>query len=163
MINKLDKTKILNQLVVQLESDLAASQNAAEAARDAATNEESKSEDKHDTRSIEAGYLAGAQRKRVAEIKELINFLKILKTKSFSKSDPISATALVHLDIDGQELYYFVLPQGGGLKTNVEGVEIQTVTPLTPLGESLLGMKTGDVVVVEAKKVTREYEIVGIA
>jgi hypothetical protein len=107
MTVNVDKVRILRQLVTQLENDLAASQKAAEAARDAAINEESRSEDKHDTRSIEAGYLAGAQRKRVAEIKELINFLKVLKPRSFSKGEPISATALIELEFEGQNFHYF--------------------------------------------------------
>jgi transcription elongation GreA/GreB family factor len=163
MLNDLDKSKILNQLVIQVEGDLAVSQEAADVARDAAVNEESKSEDKHDTRSIEAGYLAGAQRKRVAELKELVNYLKILKVKSFSKNEAISATALVHLEVDGQSLVYFVLPQGGGLKTQVNGSQIHTVTPQTPLGQALLGLKTGEIAVVQGKIATREYKIINIA
>ncbi len=159
MLQNLDKTRILKQLVAQLEVVLTASQVSAEAARDAAVNEESKSEDKHDTRSIEAGYLAGAQRKRVSELKELINYFKVLKPRSFANIEAISATALCRLEVDGQDLCYFVLPQGGGLKTEIDGVEVQTITPLTPLGEALLGMKAGNTVMVESKKTTREYEI----
>jgi transcription elongation GreA/GreB family factor len=163
MLVKLDKSAILKKLIFGLESDLAHSEKAAEAARDAAINEESKSEDKHDTRSIEAGYLAGAQRKRVSEIKELINFFKILRPEAFSKKDPVSSNALVELELEDQTLYYFLLARGGGLKVEIEGHQIQTITPQTPLGESLLGMKVGDVVVVESKKSNREYEITAIA
>jgi transcription elongation GreA/GreB family factor len=159
---KINKAEVLRQLVAQLEGALTAAQMAAEVAHDAATNEESISEDKHDTRSIEAGYLAGAQRKRVAEIKELINYFKILKPKEFIKREKISATALVHVGIDGKNAYYFLVPQGGGLETVAGKLNVKTVSPQTPLGEALLGLGVGETASVLAKGLIREYEILDI-
>ena len=129
---------------------------------------ESKSEDKHDTRSIEAGYLAGAQRKRVSEIKELITFFKCLKTKTFLTTDFVSATALIALETEAKLFNYFLVPHGGGLEIQIESskmapIKIFTITPQTPLGESLLGRKNGDLLKLQINNKSREYEILAIA
>jgi hypothetical protein len=57
---------MMEALREKVRQELQAVEEAALASHHAATHEESRSEDKHDTRSIEAGYLAGAQAQRVA-------------------------------------------------------------------------------------------------
>lgn len=168
MLEKIKKEELIRLIITQLSKDLVVLNAAAEHTRDAAINEESKSEDKHDTRSIEAGYLAGAQRKRVVEIKELITYFKCLKTKTFSTTDLVSATALIALETEAKLFNYFLVPQGGGLEVQIESskmapIKIFTITPQTPLGETLLGRRKGDLLSLHINNKFKEYEILAIA
>lgn len=146
----------------QLEKDKAAAMEAAKATYEAATHEESKPENQYDTRGLEASYLAGAQEKRVFDIEELLSICKHLSLKSFSENDPISSTALVEIELHGKKSFVFLMPKGGGQILNFEGHSVQVITPASPLGEALLGLRVGDSALVEMGSNTKEYEIVSI-
>jgi hypothetical protein len=78
----LDKKLILDQLIENLEADLSAITVAAKTSHDYVTSGDVKSDGKYDTRAIEAAYLAGAQEKRVEEIKLDLQMLKDLELGS---------------------------------------------------------------------------------
>lgn len=158
----MDKKKLIKLIAEQLEKDLLAAKEAAFATYQAAIDEESKPENEYDTRGLEASYLAGAQSKRVAEIEELAYIYKDLEVKSFTDKDKISSTALVEVDLNGRRSYIFIMSKGGGLIMNVDGFAIQIVTPTSPLGEALLGLKVGDTAVVENGDKVREYKILSL-
>lgn len=158
----IDKTRLLKQICHQLETDLKSAKEAALATYQAATDEESKAENEYDTRGLEASYLAGAQAKRVKEIEEQLALYRYLEMKSFTEDHPISSTALVEVDLNGKKTLVFMMPKGGGLSVNFEGHPIQIVTPTSPLGESLVGLKVGDVATIDAHGNTKEYEILNI-
>ncbi len=158
----MDKIKLLEHIRNDLEKDLETAKQAALATYEAATHEESKPENEYDTRGLEASYLAGAQAKRVGEIEELLVIFKHLVIKNFSEHDPISATALVEVEYNGKNTLLFILPKGGGLNLVFEGKKIQTISPNSPLGEALLGLKLGDVAMVENGPTVKEYEILSL-
>jgi transcription elongation GreA/GreB family factor len=158
----MDKIKLIQMIREQLESDLLKAREAARATFEAATHEESKPENEYDTRGLEASYLAGAQAKRIAEIEELLTIYKFVETKNFSLSDSISATAVVEVDNDGKHSWLFLMSKGGGLTVHFGDKNIQVVTPNSPLGEALLGLKVGDFAVVESGAGTREYEVLSL-
>lgn len=137
---------IVQKILEHLEKDLQLQISAANTAHEAATHEESKAEDKYDTRGLEASYLAGAQAKRAAEIEQLIFYYRQLKLKSFSATTPIDVTALVELmdEDSGQNSFYFVVPRGGAMSLEVNGKKIQIVTVMSPMGEELIGKKVAD-------------------
>lgn len=149
--------------MTQLESELAVVLRAAEAAREAATHEESKPEDSHDTRGLEASYLAGAQAGRAEELKRLVTVYRHMELREFKEGEPIAPGALVELDLDGRRSHYFLVAEGGGLSVSAGGQKVLVITPQAPLGEALLGHKSGEGVEVEVQKALREYEIVSIA
>jgi hypothetical protein len=163
--NRLDKQKLIAAICAQLEENLVLLKQAALATYDAATNEESKPENEYDTRGLEASYLAGAQAKRVAEIEELIYIYRDAKIKAFGPNEPIASTALVEVALNGKNSFVFIMPKGGGLMLNIDGNIIQTVTPTSPLGEALLGLKAGEVATVENREnraKTRDYMVLQI-
>lgn len=162
-MNSIDKKALVEQICNQLEKDLEVLKAAALATYQAATNEESKPENEYDTRGLEASYLAGAQAKRVQEIEEQLTIYKFLEFHSFNEETPIGSTALVQVEVDGKTSILFLLPKGGGLSIQFQGQKIQVVTPSSPLGEALVGLKTGDVAVVETGAQTKEYEIIQVA
>jgi len=157
-----NKQVLIQKIVVHLEKELVALKDAAIATYEAATNEESKPENEYDTRGLEASYLAGAQAKRVGDIEELIFIYKDLQVRSFSADEAIASTALVEVSLNGKRSQVFIMSKGGGTVLNVEGMAVQILTPSSPLGEALLGLKVGDTAVVETGDKTREYEILSI-
>lgn len=156
------KRAIIQQLQAVLSEEIAALTRAAHAAREAATHEESRPENDKDTRSVEAAYLAGAQADRVRDLERVANALEFLPLRVFGATEPIASAALIELDLDGQRLHCFMAPQGGGLKVDVHGREIQVITPQSPLGQALLGKQVGDVIEVRVQKGVREYEVVTV-
>jgi transcription elongation GreA/GreB family factor len=158
----MQKKKVVEQVQAYLVEELAGLLEAAKAAHDAATHEEAKSEDKHDTRSIEAGYLAGAQAQRAADIQSLLTMYRFLPLREYTAEDVVCPAALVELELNGSKAFYFVAPQGGGLITNVDGKPVQVITPQSPIGEAILGRKVGDTFEVETRTQTREYKILSI-
>jgi transcription elongation GreA/GreB family factor len=50
----------------------------------------------------------------------------------------------VELENGGETLFYFVGPRAGGTEVMYDKQEILVITPQSPLGEQLLGKKSGD-------------------
>src|SRR4051812_18493840 len=66
------KQELIQIIMAQLNSELELITQSAKAAHEAATHEESRAEDSHDTRGLEASYLAGAQMARAEALKKTI-------------------------------------------------------------------------------------------
>jgi hypothetical protein len=159
----MSKKDLIRLLQAQLGRELLVLKQAALASREAATHEESKPENDKDTRAIEAAYLAGAQADRVRELERTVNALEFLPLRSFGPEDPILASAIVEVDLEGERLHYFIAPQGGGLEASLDGTRILVITPQSPIGLALLGKTAGDVVEVQTRNGLREYEIVRVS
>jgi hypothetical protein len=157
-----NKGDLVKRLQAELEGQIAVLERAAQGAREAATHEENRPENDKDTRSVEAAYLAGAQADRVRDLARVVNALGFLTLRSFREDEPIAASALVEVDLDGKRFHYFLAPQGGGLRATLDGVVVQVLTPQSPMGQALLGKTVGEVVEVRAEGRVREYEIVAV-
>jgi transcription elongation GreA/GreB family factor len=161
-----NKKEIIAEILSRLEHEFQVISVSAKAAHEAATHEESRAEDSHDTRGLESSYLAGAQAQRAAELQQQILIYKFLEVKNFSEKDLIAPTAVVEIESSGKptkKSVYFIAPGGGGLAAGmkVQG-GIQILTPVSPLGEELIGRKVGDTVEIEAQGGMREYEILAV-
>lgn len=159
----MDKKKLIEVICNQLQTDLVALKAAALETYAAATGEESKPENEYDTRALEASYLAGAQAKRVLEIEDALTAYKFLEVRNFSNTSPIGPTALIDLDLDGKKSTVFLLPVAGGMTIKFEGKNILCLSAKSPLGEALVGLKVGDVAIVDKIEHTLEYEILTIS
>lgn len=135
---------------------------SAAAAKDAATHEESRAEDKHDTRATEAGYLAGAQAARVAELRRVLTVLRMFPLRDLAPEAQIAPGALVELETNGARALYFLIPQVGGISVRVADRPVQVISPQSPLGDALLGRRRGEVIEVEMGPKTREYEVISV-
>jgi hypothetical protein len=156
------KKDLIRTFTTHLEEELAALTAAAKATFEAATHEESKPENEYDTRGLEASYLAGAQAKRVSEIREVLSLFKNLEFRDFSDTDRVLATALVEVSIDGKKSTLLFMPKGGGVSLRLEGKSIQIVTPHSLLGEAILGSRVGDEAEYEVNNKIHTCEIMGI-
>ena len=156
------KKQLIDAIIQHLQTEFSNIEKAARAAHEAATNPESQAEDSHDTRGIEASYLAGAQAKRAEDLQKQIQLIQLLPVKDFTDRDAIGLGACVELSQKGQISFCFLVPQGGGVQLVVAGKKLQLITPQSPMGEELLGRKKGDSVEVESKLGIREYQVVGL-
>jgi len=162
VLDVVDKQKLMKLAIGMLEQELTALSAAAKAAHEAATHEESKAEDQHDTRGIEASYLAGAHASRKEELERQILTYRFFPIKDFEPGDVIVPGALVELELQGRRSHYFLITSGGGITVLMDGRPVRFITPRAPLGEALTGRRLGETVSVESQSLQREYEIVGI-
>lgn len=137
-------------------------QKQQELAREAATHEESRPENEHDTRSVEASYLAAGQAQRFEALCRHLALLKQFRLRDFTADDTISVGALVELESAGKESTYFLLPVAGGYTVDWQGQVIHIVTPDSLMGQALLDKSVGDEVELRAQ-VHRTFEIRNVA
>jgi len=159
----MNKQDLLQNIVSQIETELANAREAARASHEAATAEENRPENQYDTRALEASFLARGQAARVAELEYSISVLRKLPMRPFAKDAPIQAGALVTLDCNGTELLHFVLPSGAGMQALSGQARVPVVTTSSPLGAELLGKSAGDSFVFRRGGGSKEYEIVSVA
>lgn len=130
--------------LVEMKSEYAVLSEALKATSAAATDPGSKAESKYDTRSLEMSYLAAGQAQQADLMREGIDQLERLKLPEFSMTDAIELGALVEVVKDGEWVSYLLLPVGGGVEIEEEGVRITTLTIESPLFEELKGKKIGE-------------------
>jgi transcription elongation GreA/GreB family factor len=148
-------------IVEQLEHDREVTQASLKAAHEAATHEESKAENKYDTRGLEAAYLADGQRRRLTEIEAALVAYRNLQAGS--QSTVVRVGSLVLLESEGAERWVFLGPDGAGLKVEVRGAEILVISPRSPLGAAILGAALDDEIDVNVGGRRHRYSIVHIA
>jgi len=158
-----NKSKLLKLVIDEVYMRYEALANSALEAKDAATNEESKAENKYDTRGLEASYLAGAQAGRTEKIKESLFYLKKITEEDLTKKDQAELLSLVQLeDEDGNIKNLFIIPVQGGIKINFEDVLVQTITLSSPIGKLIYKKKVHDEVVLKQGTDVKYFEITSI-
>ena len=140
----MNKRILIRKIVERLTEELQVYFRAAQFSRAEATHESSKAESKYDTRGLEASYLARGQSKQAAELEAAIAEFEKLAVRNFGAGEPIELGALVELEHGGESLFYFLGPRAGGTEILHDKKEILVVTPQSPLGEQLVGKKSGD-------------------
>lgn len=140
----MNKQDILRQILARLATDLALYFRAAKAAQFEATDEQSKAENKYDTRGLEASYLARGQSRQFAETEAAVLAFQSLSPRAWNPGEPIDIGALVALEGHQGSSWYFVGPAAGGTEVVLDGEEITVITLHSPLGQQLMGRKTGD-------------------
>ncbi|EPZ51359.1 transcription elongation factor GreA/GreB C-terminal domain protein [Bacteriovorax sp. BAL6_X] len=158
----MNKETIISTLIENLETELTKAKAAFETTRTMSQEPDMAQEGKYDTRAIEAGYLAGAQKKRVDELEIDINMIKEL-SEELPNGDKIALGSLVELKFNEQTRHYFITPTAGGTMLNLDGTPLLVISVFSPIGNEALGMEVGDIFDVETGDITREYEVVSIS
>ena len=140
----MNKRAIIKKIVSRLTDELETYFRAAQFSRAEATHESSKAESKYDTRGLESSYLARGQSKQAAELEAAIAEFEKLAVRNFGAGEPIDLGALVELEHGGESSIYFIGPRAGGTEVLHDKKEILVITPQSPLGEQLMGKKSGD-------------------
>jgi transcription elongation GreA/GreB family factor len=159
-----DKRAIVGAVLERLQADLAVYAKAADWARSEATHEQSKPENKYDTRGLEASYLARGQSRQAVETQTAIEQFEALAQalRSFGPADPIAVGAVVEVRTGREHWIYLLGPRSGGTEVQHAGEEITVLTPLSPLGKQLMGRCSGEVFQVELGGLSREYRVVSV-
>jgi transcription elongation GreA/GreB family factor len=158
-----DKNALLQALVEQLSVELARAKSQALDAAAGATHSENRAESTKDMRSTEASYIARGQAERTAKLEEALLLLSHLALRDFAPGEGAALSALIELEHAGSRSLYLLVPAAGGERLEFEGRRIQTLTPTSPLGRALLGLREGDEADVDSPQGRRLYEVVGIA
>ena len=111
--------------------------------RAASSGAEAKAEGKYDTRAIEENYLADGQAKQAHLVSVAIAAYAALGDRAFAADSPVGMGALVQLDFAGETKWFLLGPAAGGKEVTVEGSTVTIITPASPLGRQLLGLKRG--------------------
>ena len=138
----MNKAAIVARIIDQLDAELERFARAADDAQAGATDEQSKAENKYDTRGLEASYLAHGQSRQAAETAYARQQLAAMSVRNFAADEAIELGALVELEAAGECSWYLVAPAGGGREVLCE-VEITVVTPASALGSQLIGKRIG--------------------
>jgi transcription elongation GreA/GreB family factor len=140
----LDKRALVQAIIAQLAGELESYARSARATHEEATHEQSKAENKYDTRGLEASYLAQGQSRQAAEVVLAVSQFETLTPLAFGKDDPIDVGALVELESGQDRLFYFMGPRAGGIEVLHERKQIVVITPQSPMGRELFGRKKGE-------------------
>lgn len=154
------KKELLSELISRAKVELAHLTEAHKSHHNFATDQEFKAESKYDTRALEASYLASAEAKRVEELKLEIQILEEVDIEQSKKLGEISIGALVELSHHEQKRFYFLIPTAGGTLLKVGNDAVLVVSVFSPMGDALMGLKSGEDFEVETPKETRQYQIV---
>jgi transcription elongation GreA/GreB family factor len=157
-----NKTTLIKKIIEHLAAELAVYHKAARAAHAEATHEQSRAENKYDTRGLEASYLARGQSKQAAEIAQAMEQFQKIPERNFEKSEPIDIGALIELKGGGESSFYFMGPRAGGTEVACEKKEILVITPQSPLGQQLVGKKQGERVLLTIGPTQEHYKIVSV-
>jgi transcription elongation GreA/GreB family factor len=162
-----NKPAVRDAILQQLRAELATQARAAAMARDEAISEESRPENKWDTHSQEAAYLAESQAKLAAEIGASIELLANMPLPPFASGDPAALGALVTVEAGPgariRTLRYFLAPRAGGVEVAVDGTPVLVLTPQSPLGRQLLGKRVGDTLAAPGRGPGAVQRIVAVA
>ena len=156
----MNKKNLLLKLIENLNNELDKAKEAYETAKFMTQDPEAKAESKWDTRSIEAGYLAGAQKKRVDELEMDVKMIEELAGEKHSKKKTVAIGSLVDIKFNGNVRKYFIAPTAGGTMVNIGGNIALVISVFSPIGNGVLDLEAGDSFEVEMKDGNREYEVI---
>ncbi len=129
-----------------LQTELASLTQVAQGSFAAATDPDSRAENKYDTRTLEASYVARGQARRVTELQEAVQAFTALNVTSPTPAASIQLGSLVTLQAPWGEEHFFLGPFAGGTEVQFEGTEIVVITPASALGQKLVGRHPGDTI-----------------
>lgn len=155
----MDKRALVRLIIAQLDAELALSAQSARTAHAEATDDQSKAENKYDTRGLEASYLAHGQSLKAVETLQARQQFSELDLRPFEKDEPIELAALVTLRGDDGVEIYFLGPRAGGIEVVLGKKTVLVITPQSPFGRQLMGRKAGEQVQVEIGRARRSFRI----
>ncbi len=159
----LDKAALIQQIVAALEAELEGYARSARAAHAEATDEQSKAENKYDTRGLEASYLARGVSRQAAETREAIQHFQAIECREFGPSEAIDIGSLVELEDREGRAVYFIGPRAGGIEIAHGGKKILVITPQSPLGRQLIGKKRGDRFPLEMHRTSKPCAVIAVS
>lgn len=142
------KAHILEQIITHLQTDVDAMKKAEQFSHSVATDKENQPKNRHDTLALESSYLAQVQCDRANQMEAILMAYQALRGEVIAEGDMIRLSALVSVEEKGHpRQHYFIGPKTGGwagLELEADGECVTVITSASPIGQALLGHKTGD-------------------
>src|SRR5437868_12445320 len=110
----MNKNAVVKKVIAHLVAELESYGKAARAARAEATHEQSKAENKYDTRGLEASYLARGKSRQALELMQAVEKFEKLPLREFGEKEAIETGAVVELRNGKETNTYFIGPRAGG-------------------------------------------------
>ncbi|MCP5536268.1 MAG: hypothetical protein H7A51_08555 [Akkermansiaceae bacterium] len=139
------KQEIVRQLTAHLRQQVNTMRDAAKLAHEASIGDEAKAEGKYDTRGLEASYLAQAQAEQYRKFADSLRIFESLTLAELPAGSVVEAGALVETELDGVLSYFLLTPCAGGMTIDYHGCDLTSLSPDSPLYQSLLGTQAGDI------------------
>jgi transcription elongation GreA/GreB family factor len=158
----MNKATLIQSILDQLKEKVAQHLGAARAAHAEATDEESKAEDKYDTRGLEASYLAAGQARQLEEAAAALQQFASMVVPRFGAGDAIDIGALVEVKTKEGESLFFIGPCAGGTEVVLGQKTVLVITPQSPLGQQFVGRRAGDRLKVRIAGRLNEYHIAAV-
>lgn len=168
----IDKDLLLERLHRRIEADLRDLERRQRDVQAGTTHEESRPEHAKDTRATEQSYLARGLAARVAEMRKMQTALAAFKPRRFGPDEPVAVGALVVLATENEASSAaepakpetcWLVAGAGGFELEVEGVVVRTLTPVSPMGQALIGLQSGDGGSVRTPRGQRHFEVVRVS
>lgn len=153
----MNKEKILQALREKAQDERDKAKSAYELVHGHATESELKAEGKYDTRATEAGYLAGAQKRRLEELEQelaLVNEIDLSVDGAV-----VSVGSVVLLETMKQRRWYFISSTAGGTMLNIDGEIVLVVTAFSPIGSAVIGLEINEEFEIEAQNGPRLFKV----
>jgi transcription elongation GreA/GreB family factor len=155
----MDKHALMRDLTAQLAAEIARAIESAERTRSGAVHEEARPENDKDTRALEASYLARGQAQRVVDLQLCLKQVSFMEVRAFGPDDAIGLSALVRVESEADSRWYLFAAAGGGHRLRQGALQVDVVSPESPLGRSLAGKYRGEELTLRSAGTTREYVI----
>ena len=158
----MNKQDLLNKFIAALKEELSIIHQSAKGAAEEAQASDSVPDSQLDNRALEAKRLAEVQNSRAAQAEKRITMFQNMPARDFAEDASVGIGALVNVEHGGENLCFFIAPQGAGITVDFEGASVEVITTQSPLGEALLDSKVGDQAIVETPSGEQIYNIVSI-
>jgi transcription elongation GreA/GreB family factor len=159
----MDKFLLQQQVLKRLAEDLLQAEQAVRAAHETATHEENIAENKYDTLSLEAAYLATGQVRRAEAIRQALANWRQFRPRPYEASKGIQLGALVCLvDSDGNQQHLFLGPHGGSMKLVTGTQLVQVISSDAPVGIAMQGKCEGDEVWIQVAPIRQQFEVLRV-
>jgi len=153
-----DKTQILKLLLEKAVLERDKAKSSYDLVHGHATEPELKADGKYDTRATEAGYLAGAQKRRLDELDLEVALIKEIDLSV--DNQVISVGSLVLLESMNQTRWYFISSTAGGTMLSIENEVVLVVSAFSPIGSAAIGLEKNDEFEIEAQKESRLFKVI---
>lgn len=137
------KAEILSGILEALRNETGRLLQSSRDTRAAGNDSESKAEGKYDTRSTEDNYLADGLARQAQAASAAAEAYLHFAPPPFGPTDSIDLGALVDLEFVEGARWFFLGPAGGGIEVTCAGKSITVLTPDSPLGRQVIGLKAG--------------------
>ena len=160
----MDKKKIIKKIIEKLRIDIEELEKNYERVREVVITAPGAMQSASDTTRMTESVIADKLQTTMSEKREAISIFETFFEEeiNFNPTSKIQIGSLVEIESNDEKQYFFLLPKIGGLKIEVDGKNIMTLTSEAPMTQAILDKKVGDKVEINIAEIQRNIEILKI-